>query len=274
VEFKPKGPAKYCSLKCSAIQIGNAKRGKPAFGELPPWHKCATCHAIIGMAGKMSGDLVNRDRATICIFRKENALPTVSKSQAAKATSIQKGKSQAILGEEWWQENWEGVVDTYWDKCSNLIIAKMKNPEMSHGMVCYYYDVERSRKRSREGSAKRWKEAKPDSLLRIKAKLRNHVHRIHKASNTVKCRKTSEYLGCTIRQAKKHIEKQFKKGMTWDNHGVVWEIDHIIPLAAFDLTRKDQQMLANHFTNLQPLWKTENRKKGDRITTTHQISFA
>jgi hypothetical protein len=271
VDFKPKSGRKYCSLKCSAIQIGNAKKGKPINPDLIAWHKCATCHAIMAMPGKMSGNLLRKDKATICQFRKENTLPTLSKSQAAKATSIRKGKSQAVLAEEWWQENWEGVVDTYWDKCSTLIIAKMKNPEMSYGMVCYYYDVERSRKRSREASAKRWREARPDSLLKIKAKLRNHVHRIHKASHTVKSKKTNEYLGCTIKQAKRHIENQFKKGMTWDNHGVVWEIDHIIPLAAFDLTRKDQQMIANHFTNLQPLWKTENRKKGDRITTTHQI---
>jgi len=67
---------------------------------------------------------------------------------------------------------------------------------------------------------------------------------------------------------------QFKEGMTWDNHGVVWEIDHIIPLAAFDLTRKDQQMLANHYTNLRPLWKALNRLKADKIVVTHQLSFA
>lgn len=269
--FKPRSAAKYCSHKCAVIQIGNAKKGKTINPDLIAWHKCATCHAIMGMTGKMSGNLLRKDKATICQFRKENALPTVSKSQAAKATTIRRGKSQTILGEQWWQENWEGVVDTYWDKCSNLIIAKMKSPEMSYGMVCYYYDIERSRKRSREGSAKRWREAKPDSLLRIKNKLKSHVHRIHKYSRTIKSRKTDEYLGCTIEQAKRHIEKQFKKGMTWANHGIVWEIDHIIPLSAFDLTRKDQQMIATHFTNLRPLCKIENRKKSDRITTTHQI---
>jgi hypothetical protein len=219
----------------------------------------------------MSGDLVNKDKATICLFRKENGLPTLSKSQATKSTLIKGGITPGQNNEQWWKDNWEGVVDTYWDKCSNLIIAKMKNPEMSYGMVCYYYDVERSRQRTRERAVKRWREAKPGSLMRIKAKLRNHVYRIHKASHTIKCRKTSEYLGCTIEQAKRHIENQFKKGMTWDNHGVVWEIDHIIPLSAFDLIRKDQQLIATHFTNLQPLYKTENRKKGDRITTSHQI---
>lgn len=275
VDFKPKSSKKYCSHKCAVIQIGRQKKGQPIGGSLPAWHGCAKCHALIGMSGKMSGDLLRKDKATICQFRKENALPTLSKSQAFKSVWVKNGqaqrKDQRDAGEQWWKDNWAGLVDTYWDKCSNLIIAKMNNPEMSYGMVCYYYDVELSRKRSRDGAAKRWRKSKPDGLIRIKAKLRNHVHRIHKASHTVKCRKTSEYLGCTIKQAKRHIEKQFKKGMTWDNHGVVWEIDHIIPLSAFDLRRKDQQLIATHFTNLQPLYKTENRKKGDRITTTHQI---
>jgi len=274
VLFKPRSAAKYCSHNCAVIQIGKARKGKPAFVELPPWRKCATCHAIIGMAGKMSGDLVNRDRATICQFRKENALPTLSKSQATKAASIKNGKAQRDAGEQWWNDNWGGVVDTYWDKCSFLIIAKMKNPDLSTQSLYYQNNLERERKRSRDAAAKRWKKSKPNSILRIKNKLRNHVYRICNASRTIKSRNTSAYLGCTIEQAKRHIEKQFKPGMSWSNHGIIWEIDHIIPLSAFDLSRMDQQLIATHFTNLRPLYKTENRKKGDRITTTHQISFA
>ena len=40
---------------------------------------------------------------------------------------------------------------------------------------------------------------------------------------------TVEYLCCTIAEFKAHIEKQFKEGMSWDNHGE-WHIDHIIPI--------------------------------------------
>lgn len=269
--FKPRSAAKYCSHKCAVIQIGNAKKGKSINPDLIAWHKCATCHAIMGMPGKMSGDLLRKDKATICQFRKENALPTLSKYQATKSTSIRMGKAQARLEEQWWQDNWGDVVDTYWDRCSNLIIAKMKDPDLSIQSLYYQNNLERERKRSRDCAARRWKEAKPNSLLRIKNKLRNHVYRICNASRTIKSRKTSAYLGCTIEQAKRHIEKQFTGGMSWDNHGIIWEIDHIIPLSAFDLSRMDQQLIATHFTNLRPLYKTENRKKGDRITTTHQI---
>ena len=70
-------------------------------------------------------------------------------------------------------------------------------------------------------------------------------------------------LGCTLAEARAHIEAQFRPGMSWENHGE-WEIDHIRPVASFDLTDPDQARAAAHFTNLQPLWSVENRRKGVR----------
>ena len=51
--------------------------------------------------------------------------------------------------------------------------------------------------------------------------------------------------------------------MSWDNYGE-WEIDHIRPLALFDLTDEAQFKEAASFKNLQPLWKKDNREKGAR----------
>jgi len=80
-----------------------------------------------------------------------------------------------------------------------------------------------------------------------------------------KHKKTLELLGCNIKQLKKHLEQQFEKGMTWDNWGRYgWHIDHIIPIASFDLTKEDEQEKCFHYTNLQPLWATENLKKQDK----------
>jgi len=59
------------------------------------------------------------------------------------------------------------------------------------------------------------------------------------------------------------LEKLFKPGMTWDNHGE-WEIDHIRPLTSFDLVDRLQFLEAVHYTNLQPLWAGENRKKRNK----------
>ena len=79
-----------------------------------------------------------------------------------------------------------------------------------------------------------------------------------------KSAQTMELLGCSIEEVKSHLESQFTEGMTWDNHGE-WHIDHIIPCASFDLTDPEQQKKCFHYTNLQPLWASENISKGARL---------
>lgn len=70
-------------------------------------------------------------------------------------------------------------------------------------------------------------------------------------------------LGCSIYELKEHLENQFQTGMTWNNHGA-WHVDHVRPLASFDLTDREQFLTACHYSNLQPLWAEDNLRKGDR----------
>jgi hypothetical protein len=73
---------------------------------------------------------------------------------------------------------------------------------------------------------------------------------------------TLELLGCTVEQWRAHIESLFKPGMTWENYGTVWHIDHVEPLAAFDLSDPEEQKKAFSWMNTQPLWAEENLRKG------------
>lgn len=73
-------------------------------------------------------------------------------------------------------------------------------------------------------------------------------------------------LGCSIAELKLYIEAKFRSGMSWANWNPTgWHLDHIIPLAAFDLTNVDEFKKAAHYTNLQPLWRHENLMKLDKV---------
>jgi hypothetical protein len=102
--------------------------------------------------------------------------------------------------------------------------------------------------------------ARRDSTFRLIRNLRN---RTWQAVKGLKSASTIQLLGCSPQQVRDHLESLFKPGMSWDNYGFRgWHVDHIKPLASFDLTDSAQQKLAFHYTNLQPLWASENFAKG------------
>lgn len=73
-------------------------------------------------------------------------------------------------------------------------------------------------------------------------------------------------LGYTYEEFIKHIEKQFQPGMNWNNHGE-WEIDHIIPKDFFQFKSPEdvEFKMCWRLENLQPLWKEQNQKKGNKV---------
>jgi len=128
------------------------------------------------------------------------------------------------------------------------------------------YDLERVRKWQtenkeyfREYANKKYKE---DIQYKLARRLRGRLwdalkNDSHKAGSAIKD------LGCSLEELKDHIESRFVENMSWGNYGE-WHIDHIKPLASFDLTDRKQFLEACHFTNLQPLWAKENISKGAR----------
>lgn len=80
----------------------------------------------------------------------------------------------------------------------------------------------------------------------------------------IKCATTSELLGLGWNDFREYLQSLFHSGMTWENYGKFWEVDHIRPCASFDLSDPEQQKICFRWDNLQPLFKLENRKKGAR----------
>jgi hypothetical protein len=70
-------------------------------------------------------------------------------------------------------------------------------------------------------------------------------------------------VGCSKVFFRKYIEKKFKPGMTWSNHGK-WHLDHKIALSKFNPKSLEDIKEANHYSNLQPLWASENLSKKNK----------
>jgi len=77
--------------------------------------------------------------------------------------------------------------------------------------------------------------------------------------------KTLELIGCSPQELRNHIEKYFRKGMSWENYGIdTWHIDHIRPLSLAKSWDDIVRLKLMHYTNLRPLWAKENLQKSDK----------
>jgi len=109
--------------------------------------------------------------------------------------------------------------------------------------------------------------AAKDPIFKIKRNLRSGFKQALYAHLNTKYESAAafKYLGCSIPELISRLESMFKDGMTWDNYGRTgWHIDHIKPMAMFDLSKESEQRKACHYKNLQPLWALENSAKGAR----------
>ncbi len=70
----------------------------------------------------------------------------------------------------------------------------------------------------------------------------------------------------SIEDLKNHIESKFLPQMTWENYGK-WHIDHIKPKSLFNIKDQNCEEFKKCWSldNLQPLWATDNIKKGNRF---------
>ncbi len=136
---------------------------------------------------------------------------------------------------------------------------RKKNPEKFKAGVRRWSHTEAGRK-SIAASKVRARKRNPEIALKhiLRCRMNQALKKGYK-----KLRSTRESLGCSITELKIHLENLFQQGMTWQNRGE-WEIDHIRPCASFDLLDPEQQRCCFHYTNLQPLWRTQNRQKSDK----------
>jgi hypothetical protein len=103
---------------------------------------------------------------------------------------------------------------------------------------------------------------KRDIRFRLMWNLRSRINRALERNS--KTNHTLKLIGCSTKFLKKYLENQFTKGMTWNNWGKgknKWEIDHIKPCYAFDLSKKSEQLKCFNYKNLRPLWAIDNQQR-------------
>jgi len=103
---------------------------------------------------------------------------------------------------------------------------------------------------------------KGDYLFKLRGNISCLIGASIRNQGYTKRSKTYKILGCTFEEFKEHLEKQFTKGMTWENQGE-WHLDHIYPVS---LAKDEKHLIElNHYTNFQPLWAIDNIIKGNKI---------
>jgi len=116
---------------------------------------------------------------------------------------------------------------------------------------------------------------KRDAQFAMALALRSRIGVALSRQNARKSNRTLKLVGCTTSELMSHLESKFAPGMSWENRGRHgWHIDHIIPLAKFDLRDPHQQSVAFHYTNLQPLWAKDNLRKSCKLPGQVLFGFA
>jgi len=108
----------------------------------------------------------------------------------------------------------------------------------------------------KKGYIRRNQKIKNDPSYKLRIRISTDI--CNRLRNCISSKKTNtiEYLGCTFQFYKTYLETQFTPEMSWENWGVVWEIDHKQPISSFNLTQEENIYKAFNYQNTQPLFKT------------------
>ena len=114
--------------------------------------------------------------------------------------------------------------------------------------------------------------SKVDLLYRIKRSLRARQNKFFRGLS--RSMSMVREIGCDREFFLRHIASQFTAGMTLENYGTVWHLDHIYPLSKASIVDNPVHFLAAaNWRNLQPLPGPENLEKSDEVTPEAQALF-
>lgn len=123
-----------------------------------------------------------------------------------------------------------------------------------------YYLENKDRKLAKSAEYKRAREAR-DPGYRLRSRLSSALS-IFVRGALIGPRKSyraiGRHLGIGEAEFVAHLVGQFKPGMTRENYGKVWELDHVCKVADFDHCDPAQVAKCWHYSNIRPEFKQPN----------------
>lgn len=225
-------------------------KGSPLIETKSKLTECASCMFRAGLGIKFVVRMTGLAKTSLRRFRKRAGLVDCQ----TRTTKVNLHFIQTPKQKEF-KVGAQMNLGLQFDEETSAMMAKVAN------RAKWVSSIKTNRKRSAKAARRRYKHAiENDKSLLIASRIRTQVR--HAIQRGWKSGKTEQLLGCSFNSLKLHLQSQFKDGMHWNNYGSHWHIDHIRPCASFDLKDPEQQRQCFHFSNLRPLWASENISKG------------
>ena len=157
-------------------------------------------------------------------------------------------------GEQWV----ERAVFEKWRENDRKYRQSERGREVRRKSFEKWFNSDKRRETRRKYQARRRK----CPIARTEDAIRGHACRAARLAGQNKPASSFELLGTDMDGFRAHMESLFLPGMDWDNYGA-WECDHVIPLASAKTSEELWGLC--HYTNLQPLWAEDNRRKGAKL---------
>ena len=101
--------------------------------------------------------------------------------------------------------------------------------------------------------------------FKLAHKIRVRTNKAFNSQNVRKTNKTFDVLGCSHSFFKSWIIHQLYGNMTLENYGSVWQIDHCLANASFNLLDENDMKRCFNWINLRPMYVKDNISEGSKI---------
>lgn len=182
-----------------------------------------------------------------CQNEKERRQANIEKYREKDKEYYQSNKSSIVPKNKEYRNHNKDVIKTQKQQYYKTNIEQIKQ-----------YHQDNKQNRNEKNKIKR----RQNPYYALKEALKVRIFDVLKSS---KKETTSKLIGCSNEDLKIWIETHFNENISWDNYGIYWHLDHVVPIAFFELTNEDERYMCFNWLNIRPLEKTRNISKSDNI---------